>query len=213
SYGVLCVLAGIFTLLQSATPRFRLWLAPFFVAAAIAGIASVYEQTQRGDRTTRSDIERTAMVTAAVQAIEESPLIGHGSWFSNSDVYENFMLLRHEAAKRQRVGGFAHPHQRPDTMALHSQILVALAEGGLFGGTFFLLFGAGLCWALGYTIFVQPWHRLALLQTLLLLSALWSLLFSPFSGAHRVAIAMACGLILLLRVEVDETATAVEQAP
>src|SRR5256885_8721320 len=38
----------------------------------------------------------------------------------------------------------ASPHQTPDAMALHSQLLVALAEGGLFGGAFFLVFGAGL---------------------------------------------------------------------
>jgi len=198
SYGAICLLAGTFTLLQTTTPRFRLWLAPVLAAATLAGLGWVYGETQDRGRTARSDIERTAMITAAVQAIRESPLIGHGSWFSNSDVYANFMQLRHAAAIEQRVGGFAHPDREPDTMALHSQILVALAEGGLFGGAFFLLFGAGLLWALTHTLFVQAWHPLALLHTLVLLSALWNLLFSPFSGAHRVAIATACGLLLLL---------------
>ena len=203
SYGALCFAAGMISLLQLATPRFRLWAAPLIVGATIAGIAWVYAETQTAGRATRSDIERTAMVTAALEAVESSPLIGHGSWFSNSDVYENFMVIRHEAAIQQHVGGFAAPNQTPDSMALHSQLLVALAEGGLFGGAFFFVFGAGLLGALGRSLFVQPWRRLALLETLLLLSALWHLLFSPFSGAHRVAIAMACGLILLLQAEAE----------
>lgn len=198
SYGALCLLAGAMTLLQIASPRFRLWLAPLAAAVALGGIALVYSHLQSGGRATRSDIERTAMVTAALEAVQASPLIGHGSWFSNTDVYANFMEIRHEAAKQHRVGGFAHPHRRPDAMVLHSQLLVALAEGGLIGGAFFFVFGGGLLRALTRTLISQPWHRFAPLHTLLLLSALWSLLFSPFSGAHRVSIAMACGLILLL---------------
>lgn len=200
SYGGICLLAGALTFLQTLPPRFRWWLAPAMLAAAAAGIAALYARTQDGrERATRSDIERSAMVTAAVEAVEESPLIGHGSWFSNSDVYDNFMLIRHVAAKQAGVGGFVDPRrQTDDAMALHSQILVAVAEGGLFGGAFFLLFGAALAGALARLVFLQPWHRLAPLATLILLSALWNLLFSPFSGAHRVYIAVACGLVLLL---------------
>jgi len=54
---------------------------------------------------------------------------------------------------------------------------------------------------------VQTWHRRALLEILVLLSALWNLLFSPFSGAHRVAIALACGLILLRQAEAEAAKT------
>jgi hypothetical protein len=198
SYGGVCLLTGILTLLQTLPVRGRAWLAPLALSATAAVLALVYVHSQDGARATRSDIERSAMVTAALEAVGESPLIGHGSWFSNSNVYDNFMLIRHVAAKQARVGGFADPRRATDAMALHSQLLVALAEGGLFGGAFFLLFGWNLLAALGRIVFVQPWHRLAPIATLVLLSALWNLLFSPFSGAHRMYIAAACGLILLL---------------
>ncbi|HWA08595.1 MAG TPA: O-antigen ligase family protein [Opitutaceae bacterium] len=198
SYGGVCVLAGMLALLQACHPRFRVWLAPLALSVVAAALIVVYDRGREADRATRSEIERSAMVTAALEAVGESPLIGHGSWFSNSNVYENFMLIRHVAAKEARVGGFADPRRETDTMALHSQLLVALAEGGLFGGAFFLLFGAGLVRTLARLVFVQPWHALAPVATLVLLSALWNLLFSPFSGAHRVYIAVACGLILLL---------------
>lgn len=196
--GAICFVAGVLTLLQRLPVRFRWWIAPVALSVAVAGVFAVYEETQRKNRATRSDIERTAMVTAAKEAFVESPLIGHGSWFSNSDVYENFVLIRHEAAKAARVGGFAGVNQAAGGEALHSQLLVSLAEGGLFGGAFFLVFGAGLLWALCDTVLVKPWHRLAPIYLLILLLALWNLLFSPFSGAHRVYIATACGLILLL---------------
>jgi hypothetical protein len=199
SLGGICIVAAMLILLTRLPSRFRWWIAPAALAVAVAGVFHFYEQSKRGARSTRSDIERSAMVTAAREAFQESPLIGHGSWFSNSDVYDNFMLIRHEAAKQARVGGFAGANRAPGDEALHSQILVALAEGGLFGGAFFIVFGLGLAWALMHTVLVRTWHRLAPIHVLVLLLAFWNLLFSPFSGAHRVYIAMACGLVLLIR--------------
>ncbi|HTQ32099.1 MAG TPA: O-antigen ligase family protein [Opitutaceae bacterium] len=200
SFGGLCLLAGMLILLHMVPRRSRLWLVPLGTAAVAVAVFWTYGHTRsrNEERTTRSDVERSAMATAAIEAIESSPLIGHGSWFSNSHVYDNFELIRRETAREAHVGGFPDSSEDPGTTALHSQILVALAEGGLFGGAFFLVFGASLLRALYQTVFVRRWHRLAPLCILLLLSALWNLFFSPFSGAHRVYIAMACGLMLLL---------------
>jgi hypothetical protein len=87
SLGGLCLLVGILTFLQITPRRFRLWLAPLLMVSALGAVFWVYGQTQ-GDNTraTRSDVERSAMITAALEAFEQSPLIGHGSWFSNTDV-------------------------------------------------------------------------------------------------------------------------------
>lgn len=200
SLGGICLLAGMLMFLQMVPGRFRLWLAPLGAVAIGVAILWVYGHTRSsGERTTRSDIERSSMVTAAVEAIKESPVIGHGSWFSNSDVYDNFLLIQYTRGRESHVGGFPEANKEPGTVALHSQILVALAEGGLFGSAFFLVYGAGLLWALYRIVFVEHWIRITPLCTLLLLSALWNLFGSPFSGAHRVYIAMACGLMLLLK--------------
>jgi hypothetical protein len=213
SMGGICFVAAMLMLLLRTPSRFRWWIAPLGLALAVAGVFQVYEQSQHGSRATRSDIERMAMVTAAKEAFQQSPLVGHGSWFSNSDVYDNFMLIRHEAAKQARVGGFAGANQEHGDEALHSQILVALAEGGLFGGAFFFVYGAGLLWAIAYAVLVRPWRRLASAQLLILMLAIWNLFFSPFSGAHRVYIAMACGLILLLKDEAKEAREESEVEP
>lgn len=200
SLGGICLVAAILTLLQTAPRRFRLALAPVAAAVAVAATLLIYQQTQSsGERATRSDIERSAMMTAASEAFQDSPLIGHGSWFSNSHVYDDFMEIRHVEAREARVGGFADANKDPGAVALHSQILVTLAEGGLFGGAFFIVYGLGLLKSLYDLIFVGRWHRLAPTITMLLLVALWNLFFSPFSGAHRVYIAAACGLMLMMR--------------
>ena len=204
SMGGICLLAAMMLLLLRLPSRARWLIAPFALALAVVGVFELYHEAKRGARANRSDIERAAMVTAAKEAVIESPLIGHGSWFSNSNVYDNFMLIRHEAAKQSRVGGFAGANRAPGDEALHSQILVALAEGGIFGGAFFVVFGLGLVWALIDTVLVRGWRRGAPIQLLILLLAVWNLLFSPFSGAHRVHIAMACGVVLLQLVRASE---------
>ncbi len=199
SYGGICLVAGLLTLLQGLPRQLRLWLAPLGTVVAVGGIFFVYSLTQaEGERATRSNVERSAMIMAAAEAFQESPLIGHGSWFSNSHVYDNFLILRHDGAQEAHVGGFADPNADPGNMTLHSQILVALAEVGIFGGAFFFVFGCGLVWALCRLVFSATCNRLSPLAILVLLSALWNLCFSPFSGAHRVYIAVACGLILMI---------------
>jgi len=203
SLGGLCLVAAALGALQLTTRRSRPWLAPvgLLAVAGVIGWIYVHSQSDTGRRATRSDIERSAMMTAAVDAIERSPLIGQGSWFSNSDVYDHFLLIRQSLAREAHIGGFPEPGEDAETTALHSQILVALAEGGLLGGAFFLVYGAGLLRALLRAAFVDRWHRLTPVSTLVLLSALWNLCFSPFSGAHRVYIALACGLMLLLQAD------------
>ena len=199
SLGGICLLAAALGLLQMTTRRSRPWLAPLGILAVAGAIGWIYAHARddHGERATRSDIERSAMMTAAADAFAQSPLIGQGSWFSNTDVYKHFLLLRQAAALRAHIGGFAEPDEDAGTTAVHSQILVSLAEGGLFGGAFFFAFGVALVRALYRIVFVDRWHRLTPLVTLLLLSTLWNLLFSPFSGAQRIYIAVAGGLMLL----------------
>ncbi len=68
SVGGLCLLVGMLTFLPITPRRFRLWLAPLMMAAAVGAVLWIYGQTQgEGARATRSDVERSAMITAAFQ--------------------------------------------------------------------------------------------------------------------------------------------------
>ena len=148
-------------------------------------------------RAGRSDIERSAMLEAAWNGFKRSPWLGNGSWFSKSNVMEDFFAIRYENSWLDGIGSYEE-EQAVSVIALHSQILVALAEGGILGGCFFVFYGIMLLWALWYCVIVQPWHYCSAFYVYFLLLKVWDLGMSPFSGAHRVLIAVAVGLILVL---------------
>jgi hypothetical protein len=200
SFAIACFLAGTATLITLFPRRVRTWL--IFPAVIIAASAiGVYAVKHRDDikRSTRSNVERKAMIIAAARGFYSSPLIGQGSWFSNSDVMTNFMLIRAEEAKDAEVGGFSDVKDGVKEVAIHSQILVALAEGGIFGATFFIAFGVALVAAMFQLTFTSESSRFTGIYIFILFAALLNWMFSPFSGAHRVVIAMACGLLFLLQ--------------
>ena len=204
SFGGICVLVGVLTGMQLLPRTLRPWLAPAILVASLGGFL-VYQQIHQNDahRSTRSDVSRSAMMIAAWEAIERHPLTGNGSWFSHSDVWDNFMIIRRDRARLAHVGGFPEANEDPGTVAFHTQILVSLAEGGFFGGTFFIVFGSLLVHALYSLAFTRLWRRHYPIFGLVLVTALWNVFFSPFSGAHRVYIAAACGVLLLFYTEGD----------
>ncbi len=204
SLGMLCLLVAALLAVQTFPRVVRAWIAPVGLACALALVAVVYAHTRsdrEGQRSTRSDVERTSMVVAALEAFRDSPLLGHGSWFSRTDVMDNFMIIREERARLAGVGGFAGSNEEEEGVTLHSQLLVTLAEGGLFGAAFFIPFTLGLVWALYQQVIVRDWTPLAALRHFVLTLALFNVFLSPFSGAHRVGIALAAALVVLVHRE------------
>jgi hypothetical protein len=209
SLGMLCLLVAALLCVQAFPRVVRAWIAPVGLACALALVGVVYAHTRsdrEGERSTRSDVERGAMVIAALEAFQGSPLLGHGSWFSRTDVMDNFMIIREERARIAGVGGFAGSNEEEEGVTLHSQLLVTLAEGGLFGAAFFIPFALGLVWALHRQVIVRAWTPLAALRHFTLTLALFHVFLSPFSGAHRVGIAIAAVLVVLIHRERDDEA-------
>jgi hypothetical protein len=199
SFATICLVAGTATLVTLFPRRLRTWMIlPALVVLAVGVGAYALSRQTRDHRATRSNVERSAMLIAASEGFFSSPFIGQGSWFSNSNVYPNFMAIRAKEAKAAEVGGFPDSRNDPGFVAIHSQILVALAEGGIFGAAFFIAFGVALGAAIFRLTFTMESGRFTGLYLLILISALFNWLLSPFSGAHRVYIAVACGLLFLL---------------
>ncbi len=205
SLGLICLLVAACLAVQVFPRNLRTVLAPLGLLCGVALGLAVYAQTRSdrdGDRSTRSNVERSAMVIAGLEAFRESPLLGHGSWFSRTKVIDNFMIIREEGARDAGVGGFAGANEiEEDAVALHSQLIVTLAEGGLFGAAFFIPFTIGLFWALHNQIVVSPWSALTPVRVFVLSLALFHVFLSPFSGAHRVGIALAAILVVLIHRE------------
>ena len=203
SVGGLCLLVSVLMMLQQFPLRWRVIFIPVGSVLAAAALAIITSRSAQVNRShdLRSDISRTAMLKTALQSIKDHPFIGNGSWFGKSDVINNFLELRYDMAQEAHLGGIgrevvASDEEQP--YAIHSQILVAMAEGGILGGTFFLLYGALLCAALVYYIVFRAWAVHSGLYFYLLVNALFNLCMSPFSGVHRLHIAMASGLLLLI---------------
>lgn len=203
SMGGICFVVGMATLFTLFPRHVRAWLVLPALVIIAGGLGAYAYGHAHGSskRATRSDISRSSMIIATYEGFRSSPLIGQGSWFSRSPVFGNFMVIRARMAKAAHVGGFPEANEAPGTVAIHSQILVALTEGGVFGGTFFIAFGIALAATIYRLVFILKSNRFTGIYLLLLLSALGNLLISPFSGAHRVYIAVACGLILYLQRE------------
>lgn len=222
SLGMLCLIVAACVGVQWFPRHLRGWIAPIGLGCGLALGAWVYSQTRNdreGQRSTRSDVERSAMVIAALEAFRESPLIGNGSWFSRTRVMDNFMVIREERAKTAGVGGFAGANEiEDDIIALHSQILVTLAEGGIFGASFFIPYAFALCWALHRQVVGRDWSPAAPIRCFILCVALFHAFLSPFSGAHRVGIAFATILVVLIyreerRDPVNEDEDGADAAP
>lgn len=197
SMALICVLLAALQTLAVLPRGFRRWAVPLGLVAALGLVALKSQLVGEGsERSKRSDAERTAMLSAASEAFYGNPIIGQGSWFSRSKVMDRFMEIRAENAREAGVGGFGDDDG--ETMAIHSQILVSLAEGGLLGGCFFMAYGVLLVWALGYCALRRPWTRLTAVILFILLSGLLNLLFTPFSGAARVDIAATVAVLLML---------------
>lgn len=217
SFGAVCFMAGVLVLVTRLPRQLRVvTVIPSLIGAIALAIVFTqtrgHEQTQRGER---SNVERSAMMEAAWEAVRESPMIGQGSWFSKSPVMGNFLFLRAAKAQEAGVHGYATDVDEKN-MAIHSQILVSVAEGGLVGGTFFFVFGLALLWGLGYCTLWRFYDVNSPLYLTVLLLSVWNLLFSPFSGPHRLLIAFSCGLLLILWREArgkDEPEPEIEPLP
>ena len=203
SVGGLCLMVSVLMMLQRFPPRWRVIFLPVGGALAAGALVAITSWSASSNRShdLRSDISRTAMLKTAWQSIKEHPFIGNGSWFGKSDVINNFLELRYDMAQEAHLGGIgreviAADEEQP--YAIHSQILVAIAEGGVLGGTFFILYGALLGAAMVYYIVFKAWSKHSGLYIYLLTNALFNLFMSPFSGVHRLYIATASCLLLLI---------------
>ena len=134
------------------------------------------------------------------KASSASPVIGNGSWFSRSNVWDNFLIIR-SIREQEAGGGLGFDPRSFEGVAIHSQILTALAEGGAFGATFFIIYGALIFWGIWFLLTDATWNWLMPIRLFILILSLWGFFMSPFSGLARIWISLTLVLILILLAE------------
>ncbi len=117
----------------------------------------------------------------AIQAIRDSPIIGHGSFPEGT----KYIQLKQDI---QYEHGYSDSDEPEDTetpvIPTHSHLTLAWVEGGILGG---------LCWIYILILTLRGTLRvtalrpnLAPLYSYLLLSFLWDILYSPFGSVNRI---------------------------
>jgi hypothetical protein len=194
SLGLECLLVAV-ALYLIRLPRVWRMVAVFGSVAAIGlALSGLFDEHVQKSGISKhvSDSERRAMMEVAAESFADSPLIGQGSWFSATGmkrrIEERFIQLS------ETFNGYTEEQEHD--LAVHSQLLTALAEGGLFGASFFIAYGILLMWAMAFCLrTTRPQQPIVLM---ILIEGLWNLAIAPFSGPARVQIAAAAVLGLLL---------------
>ena len=138
SLGAGCTLLGLTLAARTIPLRLRKLLFIYCLLLTLVTLPWTANKilTDTSGRATRSNVERSAMLEAAWEGFLASPLIGNGSWFSRSNVWDIFLTIR-SIREHEAGGGLRFDSRNFEGVAIHSQILTALAEGGAFGATFF----------------------------------------------------------------------------
>ncbi len=123
---------------------------------------------------------RTEML-ASVQAIADSPIVGHGSW-AKDYAYVSLMIDILESKGVTVVGEY----YGGDLIPTHSHLFSAWVEAGIMGGVFWLAVIGIAIKALYLTLKRQ--RIPATFVAFILIWLLWDIMFSPFGGARRFVI-------------------------
>jgi O-antigen ligase len=117
----------------------------------------------------------------AIQAIRDSPIIGHGSFAFGVKYLELKQDIQYEH-------GYSDSDEPEDTefpvIPTHSHLTMAWVEGGILGG---------ICWIYVFILVLRALLRLTTLRpnlaplySYLLVNFLWDILYSPFGSVNRM---------------------------
>ena len=178
------------------------------VASALAGFVIVYgyeysarhgllgAKAQEKYESQRSNfgilLSGRPQIMAAMHAIADSPIVGHGSWAKDPKYAAE---LRHELRKAGYRGNTRPPSQ--DLIPSHSHVLGAWVGAGILGPILWL-------WTLAVaaSVLLRLHHvrdgRLVLVG-FLGISFVWDVLFSPLGAGQRLSTAFYLVVIMLAR--------------
>jgi hypothetical protein len=117
----------------------------------------------------------------AIQAIRDSPILGHGSFAFGVKYLELKQDIQYEH-------GYSDSDEPEDTefpiIPTHSHLTLAWVEGGILGG---------ICWIYIFILVLRALLRLTTLRpylaplySYLLVNFLWDILYSPFGSVNRM---------------------------
>jgi O-antigen ligase len=117
----------------------------------------------------------------AIQAIRDSPIIGHGSFA----VDQRYLELKQDIQYEYGYTDVDTPEDIKDpTIPTHSHLTMAWVESGIFGGLFWMYILVLVIRAIFRVGLLRP--SLAPLYCYLLVNFTWDILYSPFGNVNRI---------------------------
>jgi O-antigen ligase len=199
SFGLIFILvATLAWAKEQSNSQPRKQMLKLLLSIALAGslLLSLYQFTQDefSDRREESNIARFGGIQVAIEAIAESPIIGHGSWAKSDALAERFLNL----TDGDRSFGSVDRIYAQQIIPTHSQILQVWVEGGILGTTFFIFYGYKLVTSIVYYVKSNYDNVFFALFLFSLVNSLWHLCLSPFASTQRMSIALAVSVICLI---------------
>lgn len=201
SIGAACILAGVIAAFgrRDAARRSRraaMIGIGFGIGVAVIAYAVTATNTDFSKRREASNIGRYVGILGAVDAIADAPFFGYGSWARDPGYARaNFNELENSRA----LGG--NNFDLGTALLPHSQILQAWVEGGLLGMVFFGVYGFWLLRTLYWFTMWRPYDSLTLPFLLILITAAWAVIGSPFLWYTRINIGLAFAIVAIVGVE------------
>ena len=121
----------------------------------------------------------------AVQAILDSPIIGHGSWAKDKHYIDLLRNLQQFGYKDRTYGDLASAYEL-NLIPTHSHLLGAWVEAGVVGAIFWVAVLWLVYSAIARLCFVR--EPLTPLIAFFGISIFWDILFSPFGADRRVSV-------------------------
>lgn len=123
-------------------------------------------------------------IFGSIQAIMDSPILGHGSWAKNSKYLELMYEQLNEYGYRNF--DFSFIYQGDGLIPTHSYFFGAWVEAGFLGAIFWL-------WILGMTIkalliIIRNYYYLVIFSSFIIFNFIWDILFSPFGAEARLIV-------------------------
>jgi O-antigen ligase len=146
-----------------------------------------YESQSQGSLSILQSGRTESLVS--IQAIQDSPFIGHGSWAR--DFYYIGLYVRALEDSGLRVAGDAY---EDDLIPTHSFLLGAWVESGILGGLFWMFCIVVAFRALYASFHIPPENRP--LVVFVVVNFFWCVLFSPFGAQERFFVAVELCMML-----------------
>jgi O-antigen ligase len=205
SFGAICFAVAGYVWVRSGRPALPLRGSARLLGTAAAGLLVVgvtifalgsTEDGRTAARRASSNAGRAAALDVGIAAVSDSPVIGYGSWTEDAKLAELF------AQRYRQYLGISWDIPAGVLISPHSQILQAWVEGGIFGAAFFGVLLYMLLKSGPRLFLIRPLDMLAPTLAYVYLLGAWNVFMSPFSAPHRVGIALAAVVPVLLHLEV-----------